>query len=531
VKNIILLFFIVCQISNAFSQETVKIVTYGSGKTYESALSIALRSSLEQAAGVFISNMAIVKNDSLIYDEVKSISNGTITKYYILAKVFDSANAIHTLTIEAEIVPEKFISFAKSINNSIEFNGNAFVQNIKLNEINKINEPFVLWQFLSQYFVADSSLNLFMDGWHKLYDKSVKVVGNEPFKYKHEQIELNLLRLTGSSWEYGLTKEKFISQNWLKRRRMNFIIADQIIKSDRDVVKIGEVKQGEITTMNYKSSLFDFDGFQVTDSLYIIHNIIDFYNSKFPEKYWFDETDTERLKLMNDRFGIKDYLFEGKTYRQLTDYWYYRLHYWINNLYLNIEKLDQNLKAKEGYFVFNLLPILKPNENYFKFIEQLEQIIKSLSVNKENEFDQTKYENSNEKLYPVYFADLGSLYKSRKYLVRNEQTNIMFKNIASNLHIYASGGQVFADKLLQRDSGLINTYITGKYTNSEFPVLNFYKKDFNTIISNPQDQYSTVGVFESGYVKVGLRFLVVMSAFLSKEELSQLRKFIIVSPN
>jgi hypothetical protein len=56
----LLIFFLFFAASNLFSQEPIKIVTYGSGNTFESALSIALRNSLEQASGVFISNMAVV---------------------------------------------------------------------------------------------------------------------------------------------------------------------------------------------------------------------------------------------------------------------------------------------------------------------------------------------------------------------------------------------------------------------------------------------------------------------------------------
>lgn len=531
-KKIIFLLFLFCQISNVFSQETVKIVTYGSGKTYESALSIALRSSLEQASGVFISNMAVVKNDSLIYDEVKSISNGTITKYDILAKVFDSSNAVHTLTIEAEIVPEKFVSFAKSINNSIEFNGNAFIRNIKLNRLYKENEPYVLSQFLSQYFeIVDTnyaSLNsIYMDGWDKIYDKDVKVIGGDPFKYIYKPIDFNFFQLTGNSWQYDMTKSKFLGKNWFERRDINFQIADAIVQSNAKVLNIGDIQYSNIDRLDFVNSEHDFNGPELFDSLYILHNIINYYNKKIDETWWYRIEDPVRDKIM----GIKSPTFQGKTYRELTDYWYSRLHYFINKQYKEIEQLNNNLKLQEGKFVFNLEPVLTPNDNFKIFIDQLERIVKSLSINRNAEFNQSIYEKNNEKLYPIYFVNLNSLDKPKKYLVRNEKTYLIFKNIISQLHIFAGGGQLFGDKLLKTDKGNIKCYLTGIYANSNKPMLSYTKDEYNVIVSNPKDQYTTVGVVDGSYARIGLRFLITMSAFLNEEEVSQLNKFIVSTPN
>jgi hypothetical protein len=539
-KNYLFLIFLFCQLNNVFSQETVKIVTYGSGKTYESALSIALRSSLEQAAGVFISNMAVVKNDSLIYDEVKSISNGTITKYDILAKVFDSANSIHTLTIEAEIVSEKFLSFVKSVNNSIEFNGNAFIRNIKLNRLYKENEPYVLSQFLSQYFYfIDSnyaSLNsIYMEGWDKIYDKDVKVIGGDPFKYIYKPIEFNFFQLTGNSWQYDMTKSKFLGKNWFERRDINFQIADAIVRSNQKVLNIGDIQFSKIDRLDFVSRDFNFNGPEIFDSLFILHNTINYFNEKIDQSWWYRVDDPARDKIM----GIKTPTFKGKTYKELTDYWYFRLHYWINKQYNELEKFNSNLKLQEGKFVFNLEPVLTPNENYRIFINQLERIVKSLSINRNDKFDESIYEKNNDKLYPIYFVDLNSQDKPKKYLVRNEKTYLIFKNIISQLHIFAAGGQLFGDKLLKTDKGDIKCYLTGRYANSNKPILSYNKNDYNAIVSNPIDQYTTVGVVNRDlrngqlmlFAEIGLRFLITMSAFLNEEEMSQLNKFIIASKN
>ena len=526
-KKIIFLLFLFCQISNVFSQETVKIVTYGSGKTYESALSIALRSSLEQAAGVFISNMAVVKNDSLIYDEVKSISNGTITKYDILAKVFDSTNAIHTLTIEAEIVPEKFLSFVKSVNNSIEFNGNAFIRNIKLNRLYKKNEPYVLSQFLSQYFYfIDSnyaSLNsIYMEGWHKIYDKDVKVIGGDPFKYNYSPIDISDL------YRSRYDSAEFTKVNWRERRISNFFIADYLIQNsfkqswrNKPITHVGNQEYGDIIQINFKAHDFNFSGPELFDSVYILHNIISYYNDKFKIVF---ATQSDAYQL-----GVQKY--EGKSYSEYTDYWYFRLHEWINKVIKKSIQLNSYLKKQDGKYVFNLQPILKPNDNYMLFISQLENIIKAFAVNQNDSFDQTAYEKNNDKLHSIYFVDINTPNKTKRYLVRNEITYFLFKSIITQLHIFAGGGQLFSEKLLKTDKGDIVTYMTGKSTNSAQKQLSNTMLDYNAIVLNPKDQFTTVGVVSSSYASIGLRFLVVMSAFLSEEEMSELNKFVIVTPN
>lgn len=526
-KKTIFVFFLFFQVSNVFSQETVKIVTYGSGKTYESALSIALRSSLEQAAGVFISNMAVIENDSLVYDEVKSISNGTITKYDILAKVYDSTNSMHTLTIEAEIAPEKFLSFVKSVNNTIEFNGNAFIRNIKLNRWYKENEPSVLWQFLSQYFqMVDTNYanlnSIYMNGWHKIYDKDVKVIGGDPFKYSYQPIDFSAL------YRSRYDSASFAKINWFDRRVSNYHIVDYLIQNsfkrfwrNTPITYVGDQGYGDLIQTQFQSHDFNFFGPELFDSVYILHNYISYFNDKFKIVF----------ATQSDAYALGVDKFEGKSYSECTDYWYYRLHEWINKLINQSIQLNSNLKKQEGKFVFNLQPILKPNNNYISFISQLQNIIKAFAVNQNDTFDQLAYEKNNDKLHSIYFVNLDSLGNPQKYLVRNELTYFLFKSVITQLHIFAGGGQLFSEKLLKTDKGEIETYLTAKSTNSSKKELSNTFLDYNAIVVNPIDQYTTVGVVSSNTASIGLRYQIVMSAFLSEEEMSQLNKFIIVSPS
>jgi hypothetical protein len=539
-KKIIFLLFLFCQISNVFSQETVKIVTYGSGKTYESALSIALRSSLEQAAGVFISNMAVVKNDSLIYDEVKSISNGTITKYDILAKVFDSANSIHKLTIECEIAPQKFISFAKSVNNSIEFNGNAFVQNINLNKLYKKNEPSVLFDFIEQYFDAVdtnfASLNcLYMRDWEKLYDKDIKVVGGDPFRYSFSPVKYDFFDFA-MALNYRYDKTKFLETSWLERRSTNFEMAKKFVKRDvdREVLRIENNKITRISTIDFVSKEYNYDGFKLFDSLYILYDIIEYYNKKF---------EGSSLGIYDSKNSTR---FQGKSYTELTNYWYYRLHLRVNKIINEVDRLSNILKSQEGKFVFVLQPMLTPNDNYKNFTRQLEKIIKALCVNQNASFNQSDYENKYEKLYSIYFIDSSSspsmedglsLNKQpKKYLVRNLYTFLLFKNIIYALHSYANGDQIFAENLLRTDKGVISTYMTGINLPSRGYLNTHDANDYDALVINPKDQFGVVGSVSEDYssganAAIRLRYLVSMFAFLDDRELTQLNKFIIASKN
>ena len=527
-KKIIFLLFLFCQIGNIFSQETVKIVTYGSGKTYESALSIALRSSLEQAAGVFISNMAVVKNDSLIYDEVKSISNGTITKYDILAKVFDSTNAIHTLTIEAEIIPEKFISFAKGINNTIEFNGNAFIQNIKLNRLYKNNEPSILFQYLAQYFqLIDTNYlgleSLYMDGWYKLYDKNVKIIGENPFKYNF--VPINIWGVFSSQYDSSAFKK----MNWYNRRFANYFIADRISSQGKiynkwlsqKITSIGELSYRDLSKIDFISKDFVFDSDDDLDSLFILHKIIQFYNEKFKIVF----------ATQSDAYALGNPKYNGLTYDEATEYWYFRLNYWVDRIIKKTIQLNASLKKQDGKFVFNLQPELTPNKNYKLFISQLHQIFKAISVNKEKSFDKTAYEKNNDTLYSIYFIDLNSSERPIEYLVRNKNTYLLFQSILTSIHIHSGCGQIFYEKLLRTDVGHINTYISGFTDRFDSNIISYSKFQYNAIVINPPDQYKTVGVVENNKVNVRLRFILSMSAFFSEEEMSNLKKFVIVTPN
>ena len=70
-----------------FSQDadkTVTLIVTGQGKTIDDAKTNALRSAIEQAFGAFVSSNTTILNDSLVKDEIVSVTNGNIQKYDVL---------------------------------------------------------------------------------------------------------------------------------------------------------------------------------------------------------------------------------------------------------------------------------------------------------------------------------------------------------------------------------------------------------------------------------------------------------------
>ena len=64
--------------SDSSSNKTTTIVVTGQGKTKYEAQQNALRNAIEQAFGAFISSKTEVLNDSLVKDEIVSVSNAIL---------------------------------------------------------------------------------------------------------------------------------------------------------------------------------------------------------------------------------------------------------------------------------------------------------------------------------------------------------------------------------------------------------------------------------------------------------------------
>lgn len=120
------------------SQDEVVLTVFGFGNTKDEATKIALRSAIEQAFGAFVSSNTQILNDSLVSDEIATVSSGNIKHYeYISEQKYDNG---YSVGLKATISINKLINYAESKGSIIEFAGNAFAMNMTMYELNKTNE-------------------------------------------------------------------------------------------------------------------------------------------------------------------------------------------------------------------------------------------------------------------------------------------------------------------------------------------------------------------------------------------------------
>lgn len=120
-----------------YSQEDkpVYIIVSGSGKTSEDARVNALNSAIEQTYGAYISSKTEVLNDSIISDEIVSISSGNIISYKVLHET--ETGELHNILIEATISINKLVTFAQSKGFEVQVNGSGFAANLKQQRLNE----------------------------------------------------------------------------------------------------------------------------------------------------------------------------------------------------------------------------------------------------------------------------------------------------------------------------------------------------------------------------------------------------------
>ena len=118
--------------------EEVTLVVSGDGATKEEATHVALRSAIEQAYGTFVSSNTAILNDSLVKDEVVTISSGNIQKYTELA-CMQLENGKSYVSLQATVSLTQLVKYAQSKGAECEFAGATFGANVKLYELNKAN--------------------------------------------------------------------------------------------------------------------------------------------------------------------------------------------------------------------------------------------------------------------------------------------------------------------------------------------------------------------------------------------------------
>jgi hypothetical protein len=118
------------------SNKTTTLVVTGQGKTKYEAQQNALRNAIEQAFGAFISSKTEVLNDSLVKDEIVSVSNGNIQKFEEVSEV-QLQNNDFSVTLKATVSITKLTSFVESKGWAVEFKGALFGANIRQQKLNE----------------------------------------------------------------------------------------------------------------------------------------------------------------------------------------------------------------------------------------------------------------------------------------------------------------------------------------------------------------------------------------------------------
>ena len=144
-KNITLLifsmlFFVFQLTLIAQRSSSIKVKSSGSGATEREAIRNAQQNALEETLGTFISSNIRINNDSISLNEISSISSGEILKSKVLNSTKISENDFYVV-VEVTVTESDINNyFTANADNSIDFQGELFSNNIKQLQLNKSSE-------------------------------------------------------------------------------------------------------------------------------------------------------------------------------------------------------------------------------------------------------------------------------------------------------------------------------------------------------------------------------------------------------
>ena len=160
---------------SAQSNDEVTFVVSADGATKEEATKVALRSAIEQAYGTFVSANTTILNDEMVKDEIVSISTGNIKSFSeISSNIMQDGRTYVTLQATVSLV--KLTKYAQSKGATTEFAGATFGMDMKMKELNRINEIIVLQHLADKLHKIE-----------KLFDYKLELgeprVGKKGYKY------------------------------------------------------------------------------------------------------------------------------------------------------------------------------------------------------------------------------------------------------------------------------------------------------------------------------------------------------------
>ena len=146
--------------------EEVTLVVSGDGPTKEDATHVALRSAIEQAFGCFVSANTEILNDSLVKDEIVTITSGNIKSYEEINVATLESNNV-SVTLKATVSINNLITYAQSKGSACELSGALLTQEKRMIEMNVANTKkalqhlFILVnEYVAQHDLWDYTLNI-----------------------------------------------------------------------------------------------------------------------------------------------------------------------------------------------------------------------------------------------------------------------------------------------------------------------------------------------------------------------------------
>lgn len=139
--------------------DEVTLMVSADGETKDEAVKTALRSAIEQAYGTFVSANTTILNDALVMDEIVSVASGNIKEYKEMSAEI-LPNGRTTVMLQATVSISKLINYAQSKGAETEFAGATFAMNIKMKELNRVNEEKTIENLLKQMdLLLDNGFN------------------------------------------------------------------------------------------------------------------------------------------------------------------------------------------------------------------------------------------------------------------------------------------------------------------------------------------------------------------------------------
>ena len=222
------IFFIVCILfytNFCLAEENIKITTEGSGISKRLAIQDALKTAVDDAAGVTIDTNTIIVNNRLSGSKISSYSGGYIKEYTILEEKYE--NKIYYVKIEAivatgspDIQENNINTFDINIKDNIEYKKQSF-ENIINQTLPKYKEMLnkSIYFKMNNFEKITSENNLSLCSFTLQINTDMKVYDNVVNKLNDFFINIKLNKKTGnykliidnstSSAAYSLNKNEF----------------------------------------------------------------------------------------------------------------------------------------------------------------------------------------------------------------------------------------------------------------------------------------------------------------------------------